>query len=370
MSKRILLAAGGTGGHIIPAISFGSWIGENHPHVDVVYMCGSRSTEVEIYRSHGIEPIITRASGSPLGAAGLRKKIGRTIEMFASCLHAMRIFSSLAVDSCAAFGGYVSVAAMLAAKWKRKRLIFHEQNAGAGRATRMASWLGASVASGWEVCEPFSRGSFIFTGTPTRKFSLCSREEAWVQLHLPGRAPDGPIVVAMTGTLGSDNVRDILCSLSARQEFDGWTFLSVTNGLEEPERVNDGLYLVPQMWDPSPLFSAADRLISRGGGSTLAEIDALGLPCVSVPWRGAAQDHQMKNAMTFARGDKNRSLWDEKSEGVDSLAQKLGSICKFSSQQDARRIEIRDKMYNKIDDICRRIWDLLALNSTRMEDSH
>ena len=74
MSGRLILAAGGTGGHIWPAISFGRWIAENKPDVSVSYICGSRPLELEIYAAAGIEPHCLNIDGSPFSGSGIEAK--------------------------------------------------------------------------------------------------------------------------------------------------------------------------------------------------------------------------------------------------------------------------------------------------------
>ena len=73
MSGRLILAAGGTGGHIWPAISFGRWIAENKPDVSVSYICGSRPLELEIYAAAGIEPHCLNIDGSPFSGSGIER---------------------------------------------------------------------------------------------------------------------------------------------------------------------------------------------------------------------------------------------------------------------------------------------------------
>ena len=75
--RRLLLAAGGTGGHIWPALSFGAWIKEHHPECEVGYICGSRPLELEIYRAAGVEPTVLPMEGSPLSGGIVRS--GRRI---------------------------------------------------------------------------------------------------------------------------------------------------------------------------------------------------------------------------------------------------------------------------------------------------
>ena len=82
--KKIILAAGGTGGHIWPALSFGAWINKNHAECEVRYVCGSRPLEREIYAAAKAEPVVLPVDGSPLAGRGAGQKLARMRALLAS----------------------------------------------------------------------------------------------------------------------------------------------------------------------------------------------------------------------------------------------------------------------------------------------
>ena len=91
MTTKLLLVAGGTGGHILPAISFGQWIGKNKPEVSVSYICGRRPLEMEIYSYAGIEPYKLQIEGSPFSGRGL-DKVKRTYGQLSALKESVRIY--------------------------------------------------------------------------------------------------------------------------------------------------------------------------------------------------------------------------------------------------------------------------------------
>jgi UDP-N-acetylglucosamine--N-acetylmuramyl-(pentapeptide) pyrophosphoryl-undecaprenol N-acetylglucosamine transferase len=350
---RVLLAAGGTGGHIFPALSFGDWLRETRENIDVAYMCGSRELERDIYRSMGVEPFVLSASGSPLGAA-VGQRIGRCGELLASFAEARSRVRDFSPDMCVTFGGYVSAPALVLARLRKTRVAAHEQNARAGRITRLAAKIGVPVASGWEVCEPLRPKAYTHTGVPVRLFRRIEKRGAWRELGLPGETPEGPTVIVMTGSLGSEGIQAVLRSLCGDERLRGWTFLSVGAKGDEPESLAENLILLPRRWDASPFFSVADIAITRGGASTLSEVMVMDLPCIVIPWREASCDHQMKNAECFASNPKH-AIWDEKTELVDDLVKKLSDLRgSFPVRAGAGK-----KMYNAAEGACERLWDVL-----------
>lgn len=350
--RKILLVAGGTGGHIWPAIAFGKWAATAHPAVEVRYVCGSREIEREIYAAAAIAPLFLSMDGSPAGASrGLAWK--RSLALMRSVFAAGKILRREVPDVCILFGGYLSAPFLLRAWMRNTPLLIHEQNAYAGRVTRGAARLGVRVATGWPVCDPLKPGRYRHIGVPVRCFSPMGRAEAWTRLGLPDVPPAGPIVSVMTGSLGSGTLSGAMEALAENPCFATACFLVVHPEVDGPVKKGDNLFYVPRRWDPAPLYGAADALVVRGGGSTLTEAVLSGLPTVVVPWRGAAGDHQMKNARAAAQAH-SVAIWDEACETVDDLAGKLCDILR--SFVHGKKCEVK-KMYNREKRICEALWD-------------
>ena len=269
--KKIILAAGGTGGHIWPALSFGAWINKNHPECEVRYVCGSRPLEREIYAAAQAEPVVLPVDGSPLAGARLRAEVGaaaRALRLVRQGVAAL--VKDFAPDAALVFGGYLSLPVIAACRRAGVRCALHEQNARAGKVTRLASKIGMEIYSGWSECEPLPKKKFIRTGVPVRDFALPARGEAWKNLGLEGGVPEGPVAVVMTGSLGSRAVKDELCKAAEEEPFKSWTFVfaAVADKIERPSQ---NVWLLPKVWDAAQLYGLADMLVLRAGGSTLTE---------------------------------------------------------------------------------------------------
>jgi UDP-N-acetylglucosamine--N-acetylmuramyl-(pentapeptide) pyrophosphoryl-undecaprenol N-acetylglucosamine transferase len=350
--ESVLLSAGGTGGHILPAAAFGRWINERYPDIRVSYMSGSRPVELEIYRSLKIEPLAIDIEGSPLGAPP-GKRLLRWRDTFRSFGQAGRYLRRESPGLLIAFGGYVSASAILAAFARRIPIAAHEQNALAGKVTLLARALGAPVATGWSGCDPLEPGSFTPVGIPVRALPGMSRETAAEKLLHGQIEGDGPVVAVMTGSLGSGNLARVIGRIRGMNAFGSWNFLIIDPDAARPERVAGNAIHIPRSWDIAPLFNLADILVTRGGASTLAEADASGIPAIVVPWRGASGDHQMKNAALMVRGGM-AEIFDETAEGPDELASKLLNLCRHFPQAPK---DIGKRMYNASINICERLWD-------------
>ena len=301
-SKRVIIASGGTGGHIFPAIVFGRELEKDE--TNVTWICGTRNLEREIYNSSGIEPVILPLEGSPMGTHSITKIFTRIADVFRSLRFTSRIVNQIKPNEVYVFGGYISFAPMIISLLKRIPVTLHEQNAVAGRVTRLASKLGVKIITGWPVCEGIR--NFTYTGIPVREPVRIPRHEALKQLGLEYIHEDSKIVCVAGGSLGSGPLRDILTKTAAMCENCEFIFLSSKEKSDE----GNAHYILPQ-WDTNPFYSVADVLVCRSGGSTLAESLKWGMPAITIPWPGAMDNHQYKNACEFVKLSGNAKMFSE-----------------------------------------------------------
>ena len=315
MSKKILIASGGTGGHIFPAIVFGKGLQDKGNTVS--WLCGSRELEGVIYRSAGIEPVVLPLSGSPMGTRSVTKILTRISDVFKSISMTAKYIKEFKPDEIYLFGGYISFAPLIVAKVKGIPVTLHEQNAVAGRVTRMASKMRAKIITGWPVCEGIK--DFEYTGTPVRDPVRMTRDEALRTLGVEVR--EGTKVVGVAGgSLGSGPLSEILRETAKLcPEFE-FVFLSSKDKHDE-----GNAHFLPPQWDMNPFYSACDVLVCRSGGSTLSEAMKWGMPTVTIPWPGAMDNHQAKNAAEFVKLFEDGRIFDE-NDSPERLAEMIRSI--------------------------------------------
>lgn len=351
---RILLVAGGTGGHIMPAISFGSWAAKNR-RAEVIYACGARPLEKEIYSNAGISPKVINLSGSPLsGGIPAKTRIERIAGTVGAVGEAGKILKELKPDRCVVFGGYVSLPFMLMCRTISIPVAVHEQNACAGLVTRLAAKAGVPVFSGWETCFPLDRKKFKRVGVPVRKFDRPSRADAMKLLGIPEEEAAGRFtVVVFSGSLGSSSVKEKILEISENESFKDYLFL-IPSVADATKKMSDRVWVLPKIWDPSPLFAVADCAVTRGGGSMLTELAVLGIPALIIPWREAAGDHQYYNAVAFI--SENAGIILNLENESASLAARILELRDIASGCVRSRVS----GYNQADKICEKLWDALA----------
>ena len=359
MKDNILLVAGGTGGHIWPAISFGRWIEKTKPEFDVNYMCGSRALEAEIYKSAEVSPFVLDMQGSPLSGSSAAQRLGRLKSLFTSYFEAKRVLKKLKPKACVLFAGYISFPAMFACKSLNIPFLLHEQNAYAGKVTRIASRLGVKICTGWKSCKALSDGTYTFTGVPVRDFDMREADAAWKALNIEDNFPGSPVVAVMTGSLGSLSIKEKISEAAGDSKFENWTFIFPAVS-DKPQKAGKNIYLLPKVWDASLLFSVADMAVVRGGGSTLTEVGTLGIPAIVIPWRAAADDHQYFNASAYAR--ENRAIVKEENESGESFKAGLLELYRMYKNNGVNSSE---GLYNRAEEICEKLWSALSVEFER-----
>ena len=352
MSRTIALVAGGTGGHIFPAIAFGAWISRMHPEWSIEYISGSRELEQKIYASAKISPYLMPLSGSPASTGGHR--IRRSWELLSSLGQIIAKWRSQKISACVIFGSYVSLPPLLACKVLNIPVVVHEQNAVAGRVTLLASKLGVPICSGWRDCAPLSFGRFSHTGFPTRRLLRYSRDEAWKLLGVPCNMPEGKIVVVLAGSMGSKGLRDRIARGLIKKSPEDSTFVFV--GASEKVELQEYGITIPPIWDVGLLYSIADLMVVRGGGSTLAEIKNLGIPSLIVPWAKATGNHQARNA-ELMRDDDIFRVWEEAKSDAE-LSEEFNQLMIKATKPLSKGWET---MYNESDCACSKLLSAVCV---------
>lgn len=296
MTYRILLAAGGTGGHIIPSVAFGLWLQKRGE--SVIWLSGSRPLEDEIYKAHGVVPRRLSLEGSPLGVSGLRS-LKRWKHLFSSFFEARAILKKERIDRCVLFGGYLSMPVLLAARCLRVPVLMHEQNTVAGKVTRFAARCGIPVACAWEECKGLGTAKKIVTGMPLREIHLIDKKDAQKRLLGTLLSDDEKLIIILGGSLGSGGMRKVL--QDAQNMIKSTSCKVLCMGIKAEDRPFSEALVHEACWDMTTVFSAADVIVCRAGASTLAELRALGIPVLVVPWLKAVGQHQLSNAQYFSK---------------------------------------------------------------------
>jgi UDP-N-acetylglucosamine--N-acetylmuramyl-(pentapeptide) pyrophosphoryl-undecaprenol N-acetylglucosamine transferase len=300
--RPIVIAAGGTGGHFFPAEALAAeLLARGHR---VALMTDARSGGLASPTFSACERFVL--SGAGIAGRGARRAARAILALAAGTWQAWAILARLDAAALIGFGGYPSVAPVLATRLlrRRPRVLLHEQNAVLGRAnralSRYADWLGLSFAA--TALVPAGVATWV-TGNPVRPAISAIADAAYA----PPRKEIRLLVVG--GSLGarvfSDIVPAALAALPA--PLRGRLRVAQQCRADDVARVRaayDSIGisadLAPFFGDVAALLAGAHLLIGRAGASTVAELATVGRPAILVPLPSAIDDHQSANARALA----------------------------------------------------------------------
>lgn len=302
MTRPILLAAGGTGGHMFPAQALARELLARGRTVALVTDRRGRAfgdilPEVTVWRIRAAAP-----------TGGLVGKARALAELALGTLQAQRLVARLRPAAVVGFGGYPSVPALIAAQRAGMPTVLHEQNAVLGRANRLLAGGARTIATSFPSVAQVKAGDrakLVRTGNPVRPAILDTRD-----LPYPQTDTSAPVELLVTG--GSQGARvfsEVVPAALARlpENLRGRIRLSQQARPEDLDAARDALARTGVAADVRDFFrDMPDRLarchlaITRAGASTVAELTAAGRPVILVPYPHAADDHQTANAQAVA----------------------------------------------------------------------
>ena len=325
---RVLVAAGGTGGHLFPALSLAEALNARGHEVHLVtddrgghFDEGFPATAV-----HRV-PAATPVTRSPVAAARALPTLARGV------LAARRVIARAKPDVIVGFGGYPTVPPLLAAALMRVPSAVHEQNAVMGRANRMLAPRVNAIATGFPGVlnrEPVLAVKATHTGNPVRPAVI----EAAGTPYPPLDATATLHLLVFGGSQGARVMADIVPAAVARLEPRLQMRLRIVQqarGEDEPRvrdayaKLNIAAEVAPFFADLPARMAASHLVVSRSGASTVAELAAIGRPAILVPLPHALDQDQRANAgMLMAAGGAIRL--DQAEFTPDRLASEIAAL--------------------------------------------
>ena len=300
---RIIIAGGGTGGHIFPAIAVAQAIQVIHPDAAVLFVGATGKMEMEKVPQAGYE--IKGITIAGLNRSNMFKNITLPFKLIKSFFQVRSIFNAFKPNAVFGVGGYASFPVLKFAQSKGIPTFIHESNAFAGKSN---IWLGKSatkIFTGTQGMDKFFPiDKIIVTGNPVRKnisSSIYTKETAMMQF---GLLPDKKTVLIVGGSLGANSINDVIMQNLQHFKELGIQLIWQTGKSSSAKYLNaaksfSNVYVNIFLNDMSAAYMAADMVISRAGAMSVAEIAITGKPCVFVPYPFAAEDHQTFNAKTL-----------------------------------------------------------------------
>ncbi len=316
---RIVLAGGGTGGHVYPALAIAEIARRRLGEIDVLFVGVRGRAEEQIVPRASVRIEFVDGRGLTGGIAGLP---GFASSLARGTRAARVILRDFDPDLVVATGGFSSAPTVFAAAWLRAargrpRLLVHEQNALPGRMNRVAGRLADRVCATFgSSIRFFARRKVVHTGYPVRT-GIGSRDRASAREAL-GLPHDAFVVLSFGGSLGSRSLnRAIAGALPAllasgslhvihgTGRYSGSDYDPQRDTAEAISRLGMPVGLLrayhplPYIEDMAGAYAAADLVVARSGAGTLSEIEKAAIPSVLIPKMGLPHEHQLANARDF-----------------------------------------------------------------------
>lgn len=335
---RILLAGGGTGGHVYPAIAIADALRRADPESAVAFAGTTDRMEWEAVPKAGYPIYPIAAAGfnrsRPLSNAALPAKVLKGLGQ------SFRLIGDFDADAVVGTGGFVAGPVGLAAWMRRRPLVLQEQNAYAGITNRMLGKLASQVHVAFsEALGAFPEGRATLSGNPVRAgLGLIAREDARAALRLD---PGGQVLFVFGGSLGSQALNEALLAQIDRLMSRTAAYLMWQTGPRYYDRVraavpdSERIRVLRYVDNMAEAYAAADLALSRSGASTCSELLVTGTPAILVPSPNVAEDHQTHNARSMVAAGAAEILPEE--DLMESLVPRVAELLEAKERLWAMR---------------------------------
>jgi UDP-N-acetylglucosamine--N-acetylmuramyl-(pentapeptide) pyrophosphoryl-undecaprenol N-acetylglucosamine transferase len=300
---RVIVAGGGTGGHLYPGIAVAREIARQRPGAIVTFAGTARGIESRVVPREGFELDVIRSGGLKGKAVGQRLSGLALLPL--SAVDAWRLLSRRRPHLVIGVGGYSSGPVVALAALRRVPTLLLEQNAVPGLTNRLLAPLVRQAAVTYDTTLPFFRGKGFVAGNPVRAEFLEPQTD-----HSSASAPARALRVLIFGGSQGAHAINVACVEAAAKLAASPTPLAVVHQTGERdlamvrqgyERAGLAARVEPFLFEMDREMKAADLVVCRAGATTLAEITAAAKPAILVPLPTATDDHQRKNAQELAK---------------------------------------------------------------------
>jgi len=336
MSKRIIIAGGGTGGHIFPAVAIGHALQRLQPGTQLLFVGAKGKMEMEKVPQEGFKIIGLDIVG--FNRSNLLKNLMLPFKLLKSYREAKAIIKDFKPDAVVGVGGYASFPVLKMAQGMGIPTMIQEQNSFAGKSNQILGKKAKAICVAYANMDKFfPKERLILTGNPVRKnisqMSITREEgQAWMN----GDASKTTILI-VGGSLGAKTINETIDEQLASIMDTGVQLIWQTGKpYFEKARQSAALYgnkikVYDFIKEMDHAYSAADIVISRAGALAISELCIAAKPVIFVPYPFAAEDHQTSNAKALT--ERNAALMVPDTAAKGELVKKLKSLLADSAMQ-------------------------------------
>ncbi len=323
-SINILVAAGGTGGHLFPALAVAKEIEKTSEKPVKLFFTG-RADKIEAEKIPALGYTFI-----PMNISGLVKKVSIStlllpLKIWSSTRKIKRLIRREKIDAVIAAGAYISYPPGIASSITRTPLFLLEANVNPGKTIKSLAAKAKYVFTSYEESKNYfpyeQQGKLIYTGNPIRDNILVMPEQSKAKEQL-GFDSSKKMIFVFGGSLGAKSINEAMSKyVSDFGNMDISILWQTGKNFQVPKLLPNNIKVVEFIDDMNIAYSAADLLICRSGGTTVAEIAAIGKPSILVPLSTASNNEQAHNAKALM--DNNAAVMISDKEIRDKLLSEL-----------------------------------------------
>lgn len=350
---KYIIAGGGTGGHIFPAIAIANAIKKIQPTANFLFIGAKGKMEMEKVPQAGYE--IKGLDIAGFNRSSLIKNIGLPFKIVKSFFQVANIFKTFKADAVIGVGGYSSFPVLKYAQGKNIPTFIHESNSFAGKSNILIGKKATAVFTASDGMEKFFPSNKIMvTGNPVRQtisHSIVSKSEA-VQFF--GLNENKKTVLVIGGSLGAKSINEAIAKgindfVENNLQLIWQTGKPYFETAKEIIAGKQDVFMSDFITQMENAYAAADVVISRSGAMAVAEICMVSKPVIFVPYPHAAEDHQTANAKALL--DKNAAMMVKDSNAINELMPALLSLVKDDKVQQNLKNNIAKLAVKNADEV-------------------
>lgn len=321
MAKRIIIAGGGTGGHIFPAIAIANALKKLDPQIEILFVGAKGKMEMEKVPQAGYKIVGLDIAG--FNRSSLIKNIGLPFKIIRSFFQVRKVINEFKPDAVIGVGGYSSFPALRYAQQKNIATFIHEANSFGGKANIQLSRRAKKVFTGGDGMERFFPADKIMvTGNPVREAIVKSSINKKDGIGFFQLNPSKRTILVTGGSLGAKSINEAITAHIDEFEKNDLQLIWQTGKLFVPQakevcKGKANIWTNDFITHMEYAFAAADVVISRSGAMSVAELCVVQKAVVFVPYPFAAEDHQTVNAKRLV--DRGAALMVKDSEAKENL---------------------------------------------------
>ena len=345
---KMIISAGGTGGHIYPALAIVKYFEKNDKNFKVKYIGTHNRMENKIVPENNIPYESVEIYGFSKNMGRNIKNISCVIKAYYKCIKIMEEFKP---DIVVGVGGYVTLPVIMAAKKLKIKTVIHEQNSIPGKTNKFLSRGVDKVYLSFKESEKYFNSDVktLYSGNPS---SDNVNNKNKFNKETLGFDKNKKLIIITSGSLGSSDLNKNLVDFLKLSKKEDYEVVYITGKANYDEFVKENIFsknikVMPYVDNLSSLFKSSDLIISRAGAGTISEILASKVINILIPSPNVSNNHQYYNAVSL---DKEKlSVMIEESEITGKLL--YDKVLKLLDENDILTKEIRSNL-KKYESIC------------------